>query len=183
MAQVRFSVSFTTRPPRETEKDGVDYRFINRETFQSLVDEDAFLEWAEVHNNCYGTSGKYVDDILGDGDDVILDIDVQGAKTIREKRPDTISVFVLPPSYEALRERLERRNLDTGVVIEHRLKRALNEILCYEEYDYLIVNQDLGASTRELESIISGSRCRRASRIEAVKSVLATFGGMNAKNP
>ena len=96
---------------------------------------------------------------------------------------DTVSVFVMPPSYEVLRERLERRSLDEGLVIKQRLKRACKEIRRYEEYDYLIVNRDLEDSIRELEAVISGSRCRRISRMESAKSVLATFGGMDAENP
>ena len=124
-----------------------------------------------------------MDDMLCQGEDVILDIDVQGAQTIRSKRPDTISVFVMPPSYEVLRERLERRRLDEGLVIKQRLKRACKEIRRYNEYDYLIVNRDLDESIRELESIISGSRCRKISRMESAKAVLATFGGMDAENP
>jgi guanylate kinase len=183
MDRIRFSVSFTTRPPRGAERDGVEYYFVEREAFQSLIGEDAFLEWAEVHDNYYGTSRKFVDETLENGEDVILDIDVQGAQTIRQKRPDTISVFVLPPSFRVLRERLERRSLDEGIVIRQRLKRACSEILRYAEYDYLIVNEDLDGSIRELEAIIRGSRCRKASRIEAAKSVLATFGGMDAENP
>jgi guanylate kinase len=183
MSHIRFSVSFTTRAPRGTEKDGVEYYFVDRDSFQALIGEDAFLEWAEVHNNYYGTSRQFVDDLLQGGEDVILDIDVQGAKTIREKRPDTVSVFVMPPSYEVLKQRLERRSLDEGLVIQQRLKRACNEIRRFEEYDYLIINEDLDSSIEELEAIISGSRCRSASRIEAAKSVLDTFGGLNAENP
>ncbi|MEJ2108526.1 MAG: guanylate kinase [Acidobacteriota bacterium] len=183
MSHIRFSVSFTTRAPRGTEKDGVEYYFVDRDSFQALIGEDAFLEWAEVHNNYYGTSRQFVDDLLQGGEDVILDIDVQGAKTIREKRPDTVSVFVMPPSYEVLKQRLERRSLDEGLVIQQRLNRACNEIRRFEEYDYLIINEDLDSSIEELEAIISGSRCRSASRIEAAKSVLDTFGGLNAENP
>ena len=183
MTHIRFSVSFTTRAPRGTEKDGVEYYFVDRDAFQSLIREDALLEWAQVHDNYYGTSRKFVDDLLGQGEDVILDIDVQGAQMIRSKRTDTISVFVMPPSYKVLRERLERRRLDEGLVIEQRLKRACGEIRRYEEYDYLIINRDLADSIRELEAIISGSRCRKVSRMESAKSVLATFGGMDAENP
>ncbi len=183
MPRIRFSISFTTRAPRGAEKDGVEYFFVDRDAFRSLIEEDAFLEWAEVHNNYYGTSRKYVDDILGKGDDVILDIDVQGAEAIRKRRPDTISVFVLPPSYEILRQRLERRRLDEGLVIEQRLKRACKEIRRYEEYDYLIINEDLDSSIQELKAIVSGNRSRIDSRIEAAKSVLNTFGGVDAENP
>jgi guanylate kinase len=180
---IRFSVSYTTRAPRGTEQDGVEYYFVDRDEFQSLIRDDALLEWAEVHSNYYGTSRKFVDDLLAQGEDVILDIDVQGAQTIRDKRPDTVSVFVMPPSYEVLRKRLERRSLDEGLVIEQRLKRACNEIRWYNKYDYLIVNEDLDDSIHQLEAIISGSRCRSASRMEAAKSVLATFGGIDAENP
>jgi len=183
MKYIRFSVSYTTRAPRGTEQDGIEYYFVDRDAFESLIRDDAFLEWAEVHDNYYGTSRKFVDDLLESGEDVILDIDVQGAQTIRGKRPDTISVFVMPPSYDVLRERLERRRLDEGLVIQQRLKRACNEIRCYREYDYLIINEDLDSSIRKLESIVSGSRCRTASRMDAAKSVLATFGGINAENP
>ncbi len=183
LTNIRFSVSFTTRAPRGTEQDGIEYYFVGREEFQSLIREDALLEWAQVHDNYYGTSRKFVDDLLGRGEDVILDIDVQGAQIIRRKRPDTVSVFVMPPSYDVLRERLERRSLDEGLVIKQRLKRACNEIRFYKDYDYLIVNKDLDDSIRELEAIISGNRCRIASRMESAKSVLATFGGMDAENP
>ena len=183
MNHIRFSVSYTTRAPRGKEQDGKEYNFVNRDTFRSLIRDDALLEWAEVHDNYYGTSREFVDDLLENGEDVILDIDVQGAQTIRRKRPETISVFVMPPSFNVLRERLERRRLDEGLVIKQRLKRACNEIHFYEEYDYLIVNDDLDISIRELEAIISGTRCRTASRMDAARSVLASFGGIDAENP
>lgn len=174
---LRFSVSYTTRPPRGTEKNGVEYFFVSRQEFESLIKDGHLLEWAQVHGNYYGTSSQFVDDLLRAGEDVLLDIDVQGAKTIRQKRPETLGIFILPPSYEVLHERIERRNLDTGVVIQQRLKRACEEIRHYNEYDYLIINDDLDRSIHELECIISGARCRMAARIDYAKSVLATFGG------
>jgi guanylate kinase len=183
LPSVRFSVSYTTRAPRGAERNGVEYFFVDRAEFQTLIQSDSFLEWAEVHGNFYGTSRTFVDDLLGKGDDVLLDIDVQGAGILRRKRPDSIGVFILPPSYQILRERLQRRSLDDGLVIEQRLKRACNEISHYKEYEYLIINEDLGSSIRELESIILGARCRMAARIRSAKSVLATFGGMDAKDP
>jgi guanylate kinase len=183
LSGIRFSVSYTTRAPRGTEKDGVEYFFVDRGAFERLIREDAFLEWAEVHNNYYGTSRGFVDEVLREGRDVILDIDVQGAQIIREKRPDTVSVFVMPPSFEVLKQRLERRSLDEGLVIKQRLKRACNEIVRYKEYDYVIINEDLDSSIQELESIVLGNRCRISSRIEAAKSVMDTFGGMDAENP
>ncbi len=180
---VKFSISYTTRAPRGVERDGMEYFFVDRQKFQSLIESDSLLEWAEVHGNYYGTSRKFVDDLLRQGEDVLLDIDVQGADIVRAKRPESIGIFILPPSYQVLRERLLRRSLDEGVVIEQRLKIARKEINHYKEYDYLIINEDLGSSIQELESIILGARCRMAARIESAKSILATFGGMDAEDP
>jgi guanylate kinase len=183
VSNVRFSVSYTTRAPRGAERHGVEYNFISRDEFQNLIDGNDLLEWAEVHGNRYGTSGGFVESILQNGEDVLLDIDVQGARTVREKRADAVGIFILPPSFQALRERLERRSLDDGIVIEQRLRRARKEINHYGEYDYLIVNRELQSSTRELESIIRSTRCRMAAQIAAAKSIAATFGGMNAEDP
>ena len=180
---LRFSVSYTTRSPRGTERHGVEYFFVGRAEFQSLIRGDSFLEWAEVHGNFYGTSREFVDNFLRQGEDVLLDIDVQGAHIIREKRPESIGIFILPPSYQVLRERLLRRSLDRSFVIEQRLKIARKEISHYTDYDYLIINEDLGSSIHELESVILGARCRMAARIESAKSILATFGGMDAEDP
>ena len=183
MPRLRFSISYTTRAPRRTEQNGVEYFFVDRNEFQSLIRSDNLLEWAEVHDNLYGTSRKFVDDSLEKGQDVLLDIDVQGADIVRQKRPDSIGVFILPPSYQVLRDRLQRRCLDDGSVIEQRLSRARKEIRRYQEYDYLIINEDLGSSTHELESIILSARCRMTARIESTKSIIATFGGMDAEDP
>lgn len=180
---LRFSVSYTTRAPRGTEQHGVEYFFVGRPEFEQLISGDSLLEWAEVHGNYYGTSREFVDEILGRGEDVLLDIDVQGAEIVRRKRADSIGVFILPPSYEALRERLLRRSLDPDQVIEKRLKIAGREIRRYTAYDYVIINEDLGSSTRELESIILAARCRMTARVESAETVLATFGGMDAENP
>ncbi len=181
VSRVRFSVSYTTRAPRGTETDGVEYFFVDRAEFESLIGSDSFLEWAEVHGNLYGTSKAFVEDLMMQGYDVLLDIDVQGAGIIRKKRPDAIAVFILPPSFDVLQSRLVHRSLDTETVVEQRLKRACNEISHYKEYDYLVINEDLGSAIRELESIIVGARCRTAARVESVKSILATFGGMDAE--
>lgn len=183
MPRLNFSVSYTTRAPRSGEKHGVEYFFVDRAQFQSLVREGRFLEWAEVHGHYYGTPRDYVEDLLRQGQDVLLDIDVQGARIIRRERRDAVGVFVLPPSYEVLRERLLRRSLDEGLVIEQRLKTARREIVHYKDYDYLIINDDLGRSTEELRCIIAGTRCRIGARIESAKAVVATFGGMDAEDP
>jgi guanylate kinase len=181
--RVKFSVSYTTRAPRRTERNGVEYYFVGRLEFENLIRGERFLEWAEVHGNLYGTSSELVDGILRQGDDVLLDIDVQGADLVRRKRAESIGVFILPPSYQVLRERLLRRSLDDGIVIEQRLKIACKEIRRYKEFDYVIINEDLDRSARELESIILGARCRMTVRVESAKSVLATFGGMDAEDP
>ncbi len=180
--QLRFSISYTTRLPRGSEKHGVEYFFVNRQEFQSLIRGEDLLEWAEVHGNYYGTSRSFVDAIREKGEDVLLDIDVKGARIVRQKIRAAIGVFILPPSYQVLRDRLQRRNLDDGVIVEQRLKRACEEISHYKDYDYLIINEDLDGSIRELAAIIVGARCRIAARIESARSVLTTFGGMDAEN-
>ena len=180
LSNIRFSVSYTTRPPRGAERHGVEYFFVDRPKFELLRAEGEFLEWAAVHDNHYGTSQNFIDDLLRQGCDVILDIDVQGARTIKQKRPEAIAIFVMPPSFDILRERLRRRGLDDESVIEKRLRMARDEISCYQDYDYLIVNDDLKNAERELEAIIVGVRCRLAAREKAVASILKHFGGLNA---
>jgi guanylate kinase len=183
MPHLKFSVSYTTRAPRGSEQNGVEYFFVNREKFQALIQGNDLLEFAEVHGNYYGTSREFVDGLLGQGEDVILDIDIQGASIVRQKRPDAVGVFILPPSFQVLRERLMRRSLDAGFVIEQRLKIARREIRHYNDYDYLIINEEINSSTLELQSIILGARCRTAARRERAESVIATFGGIDAEDP
>ncbi|HYK88641.1 MAG TPA: guanylate kinase [Acidobacteriota bacterium] len=180
---LRFSISYTTRPPRGTEKDGIEYNFVSEEEFQELIRSGDLLEWALVYGNYYGTSKRRIDEILQQGIDVLLDIDVQGARSIRGKRPEAIAIFILPPSYKVLRERLESRKLDKEYVIEQRLKIASQEIVLYKNYDYLIINETLEDSICELTAIILGSRCRMAARAGTAKSILATFGGLDAEDP
>jgi guanylate kinase len=183
LSSLKFSVSYTTRTPRRTEQNGVEYFFINHEKFQALIASGDLLEWAEVHDNYYGTSSSFVDNLLKKGKDVILDVDVQGAHTLRQKRPDAVGIFVMPPSFHVLRERLRHRGLDDESVIEKRLTLAYKEISRYPEYDYLIINEDFNKAARELESIIISARCRISSQDNSVTSILKTFGGMDAKNP
>jgi guanylate kinase len=182
LAGIRFSVSYTTRPPRGNERDGIDYRFISPEEFKSLRESDGLLEWAQVHGNFYGTAKQYVDDVLREGDDVLLDIDVQGAKQVRMHRPEAVSVFIMPPSFETLKDRLKNRRLDDEDIIAQRLQRATEEIYHYRDYDYLVVNRVLAKSARELTAIIQGSRCRMPLRADCAQSILSTFGGMDAEN-
>lgn len=183
MPHLKFSVSYTTRAPRGAEQNGVEYFFVNREEFQALIQGNDLLEFAEVHGNYYGTSRAFVDELLRQGEDVLLDIDIQGASIVRQKRPDAVGVFILPPSFQILRDRLMRRSLDAGFVIEQRLKIARREIRHYNDYEYLIINEEINSSTLELQSIILGARCRTAARRERAESVIATFGGIDAEDP
>jgi guanylate kinase len=180
---IRFSISYTTRQPRGNEKNGVEYHFVSEVVFRALVEKGELLEWAVVYGNYYGTSRRGIDEILNGGMDVLLDIDVQGARSIRSKRLEGIGIFVLPPSYQVLRARLESRKLDKEYVIEQRLKIACEEITHYKDYDYLIINETLGDSISELRAIILGSRCRMTARASAARSILETFGGLNAEDP
>jgi guanylate kinase len=177
---LRFSVSYTTRAPRGNEQSGVHYNFVSREEFDNLVRMGEMLEWAEVYGNLYGTSRKVVDEALAGGDDVLLDVDVQGARTIVRKRSGAMSVFIMPPSYEVLRERLEQRRLDKAYVIEQRLRVAYGEIRQFADYDYLIINSGLAKAIEELKAIVTGSRCRMQRRTEDAQAIVATFGGVNA---
>jgi len=177
---LRFSVSYTTRSPRGNEKHGIDYRFVTRDEFDGLIQLGELLEWAEVYGNFYGTSHGFISDVLAGGEDVLLDVDVQGAKTICRKMPDAISVFIMPPSYGVLRERLEQRRLDKDYIIEQRLRVAYEEIRQYWDYNYLIINSDLGEAIENLKAIVIGSRCRLRRRTEDAQAIVATFGGVNA---
>ena len=177
LPDLQFSVSYTTRAPRGGERDGVEYFFTDRRKFESLISDGEFLEWAKVHDNYYGTSRNHIDDFLRQGNDVILDIDVQGARSVKQTRPDAVTIFLLPPSFYALRERLLRRSLDNTDVIEKRLKIAREEIRRFTEYDYLIVNDDLENAERELAAIIVSTRCRMDARSNAAVSIMECFGG------
>lgn len=154
------SVSYTTRQPRKGEKDGVDYTFIPEEKFRKMVDRQEFVEWAEVHGHLYGTSRRRLISLMNSGVDVLLDIDIQGARQIRDTFGEGVFIFVLPPSMEVLRERIEKRGGNTKEDIERRLRRAAEEIRGYKLYDYVIVNDVLKSSAKKLEAIITAERLR-----------------------
>jgi guanylate kinase len=176
LPDMKFSISYTTRAPRGDERDGVEYFFTDRAKFESLAGAGEFLEWAEVHGNYYGTSRSFIDGFLRQGNNVRLDIDVQGARLVKQARPDAVAVFVLPPSFDILRERLLRRKLDDAGVIEKRLKIARDEISHYADYDYLIINDDLENAKREFIAVIVSARCRMNIRRNAAASILKNFG-------
>ncbi|MDO4393393.1 MAG: guanylate kinase [Bacillota bacterium] len=157
---IRLSISMTTRTPREGEIHGEHYFFAEREEFISLINEDGFIEYADVYGNFYGTPKKQVEEWLDRGQDVLLEIDVQGAIQVKKNYPDSILLFVLPPSIEVLRERLTGRGTDAADVIERRMASATSEIGLIGEYDYSIVNDVLAEAVESVEAIIKGEHMR-----------------------
>lgn len=155
---IQVSVSHTTRACRPGEQDGVNYHFVSQETFMGMLEQAAFLEHAKVFDNFYGTSKSWVEDTLKQGIDVILEIDWQGAQQVRKQLPDTLGIFVLPPSEAALRERLTQRGQDDDSIIERRMRDARNEIEHYVESDYLIINDNFDVALSEFKSIITARR-------------------------
>lgn len=173
--QAHFSVSHTTRKPRPGERNGVDYYFVTRETFQAMVTNNEFLEYAEVHGNLYGTSWREIEGKREAGVDVFLDIDVQGARQVRGKVPDAVKVFVFPPSYQELRRRLETRRQDDPATVALRMRNALNEMREYGEFDYVIINDELEVATTELASIVTASRLRSNRMRTRVEQILDAY--------
>jgi len=159
------SVSFTTRPPRPDERNGRDYHFVDEATFRGMVDRGEFAEWAVVHGHLYGTSQALLERHFAAGLDVILDIDTQGAVLLRRGHPDGVFIFIVPPSWEMLEERLRRRKSDTEVDIQRRLQRAREEVKQYAEYQYAIVNDVFDRAAEELKAIILAER-RRSTRVD-----------------
>lgn len=155
------SISHTTRPKRPREQDGVNYHFVSEAMFQKLLQENVFLEHAKVFNNYYGTSKQWVEQQLHSGKDVILEIDWQGANLVRKIMPDTVSIFILPPSRDVLWARLRKRAQDDANVIKDRMAQASNEISHYAEYDYLLVNDNFATAVADLQAIIKARRLRQ----------------------
>ncbi|MCX2778614.1 guanylate kinase [Microbulbifer thermotolerans] len=158
--QVTVSVSHTTRPMRPGERDGVNYHFVDRDAFVEMLNRNAFLEHAQVFDNFYGTSREWVEQTLASGRDVILEIDWQGAAQVRRLLPDTVGIFILPPSQQALRERLTGRGQDEQSVIEKRMAQAIDEMSHYVEADYLVINDNFDEALRELRAIVTAQRSR-----------------------
>ena len=159
--QIELSISHTTRPARPKEKHGKDYFFISQSEFLNMIDEHAFLEHAQVFENHYGTSKQQIEERLSQGIDVILDIDWQGAQQIRQIHPQAISIFLLPPSLETLRDRLQNRQQDNLEVIEKRMKQAQEELSHYNEFDYLIVNKEFDTALEQLKAIVIAERLKK----------------------
>ena len=170
-SDLRFSVSATTRAPRAGEVDGVDYWFRTREEFREMIEADAFLEHAEYVGNFYGTPREPVDENIMSGYNVILDIEVQGAAQVMEKRPDAVSVFLCPPSLEELEHRLRNRGTDSEEKILERLTTARREYAQAHKYDYIIINDVIEDAVRELDAILTAERCRSKYILEGYNSL------------
>jgi guanylate kinase len=178
LAQVpglRFSVSHTTRAPRPGERDGVQYHFASREVFDRMIEENLMLEWADVHGERYGTALAEYEAASAAGQDLLLDIDVQGAAQVRTRFKDALAVFILPPSATALEARLRGRAHDDEQSIKTRLGNARSELQSYRDYDYVVVNDDLESCVLALQCIIRAARCRTSQVEETVQGILATF--------
>ncbi|MBI2222057.1 MAG: guanylate kinase [Acidobacteria bacterium] len=172
---LRMSRSYTSRPARPGECDGVDYNFVTRPRFEALIAGNEFLEWANVFGNLYGTRRADTEALLAAGQDVVLVIDVQGARQVRTCGPPTISVFVLPPSYDALEQRLRGRCKDPEDAIRRRLATARDEVAAFAEYDYVVVNDQFDACVDRLRSIVTAERARLDVVRPAAESIVSTF--------
>lgn len=157
-SRIRVSVSHTTRPMRPGENDGVNYHFVSQEQFQQMLEQGAFLEHAEVFGNLYGTSQAWIEQTLGEGFDLILEIDWQGAQQVRRLLPQARSIFILPPTQEALRHRLTQRGQDSGEVIAQRMQEAVSEMSHYVEYDYVVINDEFSHALSDLRSIFRANQ-------------------------
>jgi guanylate kinase len=170
-----FSVSYTTRSPRGAEVPGESYHYISREAFEERIRKGEFLEWAEVFGNYYGTHRSILERAIAEDRDVVLDIDVQGARQLKGTLPEAVSVFILAPSREILEQRLRSRSEDDEAVIQKRLRKAAGEIRNYTNYDYVLVNDDLSRSMETLAAIVAAERVRRIRVEPVVRSILASF--------
>ena len=176
MPDLRMSRSYTSRPARPGEEDGVDYNFVSRDRFEALVAGDQFLEWADVFGNLYGTSTVDTERALAAGTDLVLVIDVQGARQVRRQRPSVASVFVLPPSLDALETRLRGRSKDSEEQVRRRLETARREVVAVPEYDYVVINDEIDACVERLRAIIVAERAKPDVMSGEVASILASFG-------
>lgn len=172
---IGYSVSFTTRDIREGEVNGTHYNFVTREEFENLIAAGELLEHANVHGNYYGTSKKQVEKETSEGKDIILEIDVQGAEAIRLKAPEAVSIFILPPSYEVLKDRLTSRNTESETMLNIRLGNAKGEVARYLEFDYVIVNSEVEKAVVDLQSVVYAERCRRERQSEKLEKIIRTF--------
>ncbi len=163
--QLKYSVSYTTRPPRPGEIDGQSYTFVTEDEFKRLIEAKEFLEWAQVYDQYYGTSRKRVEDALARGEDIILKIDVQGAAFVKKRKPDALFIFITPPSTEELLQRLTGRNTESPTALERRQREALVELGLAKDYEHVVCNRDVEESAREILAMIAAEHERRRQRV------------------
>jgi guanylate kinase len=180
---IGYSVSFTTREMRVGEENGRDYFFVSRAEFESLIGQDEFLEYAEVHGNFYGTSIGQVKSKIAAGQDVVLEIDVQGAENVRRLLPETVSIFILPPSFEVLRNRLKARATEKLEDLDLRLRNSFDEVRRVDEFEYVVINDDVSAATAELRTIIFAERLKRIRQTEVIQGILDSFDTSKISSP
>ena len=173
--RIGYSISFTTRAARDGETHGKDYFFVSREEFERLIENNALLEYAEVHQNFYGTSSEQVKNEIEAGRDVILEIDVQGAAKVLAVFPDAVSIFILPPSYRVLEARLTARATEKMDHLALRLRNSAGEVSRYTEFKYIVVNDDIERATNDLQTIILAERLRRDRQESVIQSILSSF--------
>ena len=176
LPNLRMSRSYTSRPARLGERDGADYHFVTRELFMQMIEQRAFLEWADVFGNYYGTSAADTERILASGQDVVLVIDVQGAQQVKAHGVDHTSIFVLPPSFEVLERRLRGRSKDTEEQMQRRLATARSEASSYKDYDYVVVNDRLEPTVVRLQEIIAAERSRTHRMRGVAEEIIKSFG-------
>jgi guanylate kinase len=172
---LRMSRSYTSRPARPGEEDGLDYNFITRDAFEAMIARDAFLEWADVFGHYYGTGKEETQARLAAGEDLVLVIDVQGARQVRERVPETVAVFMLPPSFEVLEQRLRKRSKDPEPEMLRRLETARREVDAVASYDYVVVNDLLERCVGELAGIVVAERAKLARRRTSIDPIIETF--------
>lgn len=169
---IQVSISHTTRPQRKGEQDGVNYHFVNPSQFQQLIHEDAFLEYAEVFGHYYGTSQPWVESQLNKGTDIIFEIDWQGARQLRLQMPDVLSIFILPPSFAILEQRLTNRASDKPEVIQRRLQQARSDMAHYQDFDYVVINDDFNQALFELKAIVTSQRLNTQRQLQKQQHML-----------
>ena len=169
IGDLEYSVSHTSRLPRKNEKNGIDYHFVDKKNFKRMIDKGEFVEWAKVYKDYYGTSRSSLNDRLSQSMDIILDVDSQGAKNIRESFNNILLIYILPPSLETLEKRLRSRAMDDDSVIKLRIKQARKELEECRWYDYMIINEDLEKAVHEAESIIIAHRCSKSRVFPKIK--------------
>jgi guanylate kinase len=173
--ELGFSVSYTTRPRREGEREGADYHFVERTAFEAMIEAGAFLEWADVFGQLYGTSRAATRAALDGGRHLLLDIDVQGAGQVRESELSSVSIMLLPPDYDTLERRLRSRGSESEAQLSRRLARARHEAEDYRFFDYVVINRELADTVRQLETIVRAEPCRTGRRARLAQTILATF--------